>query len=291
MNRADIAGRLRAGSRLRVVGIPGSEAPEVAPFRPFEERPEWLRVSGLGIRFRRGACVGVYVTREIVPGLEYETVAALVAGQPDPDTKFMSIQWPEFLELEIEWIADNSGSMQGEPVAKSVALMVVVTEALKQVRDSLAADGLVEENEEPLRVGVTKFSTKPERVSELKELLTAEKELKIVDRVSMTGGGTTETESLEGVYKGMQLRAGNVLKIVIMLSDGQGDREGVWPIVRQIEDDDEVIFLAVSLANSDEGQAIIDTYARPLIKDPENTNVAVMHCRNLEELLEVKLML
>ena len=222
---------------------------------------------------------------EIVPGLEYETVAALISGQTDPDTKFRTVQAPEFLELEIEWIVDNSGSMSGEPVAESVALLVVVTEALKQVRDSLSAEGLVAEDEQPLRVGVTKFSVAPERVSELSEPLSPEKELKIVDRVSMTGGGTTESESLEGVYKGMKLRAGNVLKIMVMLSDGEGDRQGVWPIVRQIEEDNDVIFLAVSLANNDSGEAVIDTYARALIKDPKDTNVAVMHCRNVKELL------
>lgn len=212
---------------------------------------------------------------EIVPGLEYETIAAMLSGDLDPQTKMQQVRNPEFLETEHEDIVDTSGSMSGLKLKMSVELEVIKTEAFKRAREILDAELLVLQDEDPLRVGVTKFSDKPERVTELDEPITDAKQIKIIDKVSMVGGGTDETEALDQVYKGLRLRKNNVLKFITVLTDGQGNRDAVAPIMRQIEQDDEVIFLVVALGDdAAAAQAIIDTYIEPL-RDREKNIFAI----------------
>lgn len=213
-----------------------------------------------------------YIVREgeIVPGLEQETIAAMIAGDLDPDTKMHEVRNPEFLEVEMEWIVDNSGSMAGENIEKSIDLMVIVVEAFKKVKEDLEAENLVLTNEEPTRIGVTKFTTIPQRVTPLTEPLSDEKELRIIDEISQIGGGTDEAETIDTVYKELTLGKKNVIKLIFVLSDGAGNKEGVTPIIRQIEEDDEVIFLALGLGSQSE--QVIETYIDPL-KDKENGNV------------------
>lgn len=202
---------------------------------------------------------------EIVPGLEYETIAALISGELDPETRMKTVRNPEFLETELEFIVDTSGSMMGEKLEKSVDTLVIVTEALKRVKEDLAGENLLMENEEPFRVGVTKFSDVPERVTKLTDPLDDKKELQIIDKASQVGGGTEESAALKEVYRELTLGKKNILKIMAILTDGYGNREGVAPIIRQIEEDKEVIFLALGLGSSkDEGEAIVTTYLEPL---------------------------
>ncbi len=203
---------------------------------------------------------------EIVPGLEFETVAAILSGDFSPETNMKTVRNPEFLETELEAIVDTSGSMgMSNKIERSVELLVVLTEAFKRVREALAAEDLLMDNEEPFRLGVTKFADKPERVTKLLDPLTDEKEIKIVEHVSEVGGGTEETEAFKEVYSELKLNANNVIKIIFVLTDGVGNREGVKPILHQIEDDNEVIFLAIGLGdNQEDADAIVRTYLEPL---------------------------
>lgn len=205
---------------------------------------------------------------EIVPGLEYETVAALISGDLDPATKLREVQNPEFLETEIEFIVDTSGSMGGENIRKSIELMVIAVEAFKRVREDMADENLLIEEEQPFRVGVTKFTTIPQRVTKLDEPLSDKKELEIIERSSMVGGGTSETETIRETYRELSLRQGNIIKIVIVLSDGHGDKDGVAPLMRQIEEDDEVIFLAIGLGQ--DATEVVKTYLEPLADRDKN---------------------
>lgn len=221
---------------------------------------------------------------EIVPGLEYETIAALLSGELDPDTKMQIVRNPEFLETELEFIVDTSGSMGGLPIERSVEFVVIVTEAFKKVREDLAGEDLLLEDEQPFRIGVTTFSTVPERVTKLDEPLSDEKELIIIDRTARAGGGTSETKTIEEVYGQLSLGSSSVIKIIIVLSDGIGDRQGVWPIMRQIEEDDEVIFLVSALGQTDEqATGVVETYLEPL-KDREK-NVFGIIAVNPNEIL------
>src|SRR3989344_3833184 len=202
---------------------------------------------------------------EIVPGLEYETIAAVIAGETDPETKMIEVRNPEFLEVEMEWIVDNSGSMSGVNIEKSIDLLVIVTEAFKKAKEDLEAENLVMMDEQPFRIGATKFTVRPWRVTKLDDPLNDEKELRMIDELSQIGGGTDETEAIQEVYKEMTLNKNNVIKMVFVLSDGYGNKEGVVPIIRQIEEDDEVIFLAMGLGDSqEEAQGVVDTYVEPL---------------------------
>lgn len=221
---------------------------------------------------------------EIVPGLEYETISALLSGELDPDTKMRLIQNPEFLETEIEFIVDTSGSMGGDKIGKSVEMLVIVTEALRQVRETLEAESLVGDEEHPFRIGVTKFSTVPERVSKLDDPIDNRKELKIIDAVSQVGGGTDESDALTEVYKELTLGKRNVIKIMIVLTDGQGNREAVVPIMEQIERDQEVIFMAIGLGGSkEESDAILQTYLDPL--KARESNVFGHAVENTDEII------
>jgi hypothetical protein len=203
---------------------------------------------------------------EIVPGLEFETVAAVLSGQLDPETNMRTVRNPQFLETEMESIVDTSGSMaQNQKIKQSVIMQVVVTEAFLRVRELLADEDLLMEDEQPFRLGVTKFAAKPERVTKLNDPLTAAKEIRIIDKLSEVGGGTDETGAISGVYHEMKLNANNVIKIIVIFTDGVGNREGVEPILRQIEEDNEVIFLAIALGDNQEGaDAIVQTYLEPL---------------------------
>jgi len=199
---------------------------------------------------------------EIVPGLEYETISALISGELDPDTKMSTVRNPEFLETELEWIVDTSTSMGGDSIEKSIDLLVIITEAFKRIRENLAGENLLAEEEEPFRLGATKFAKTPERVTKLKDPINDEKEVKIIEEIAKVGGGTEETEAIREVYQELSLNKNNVIKIIVVLSDGHGDRAGVAPIMRQIEEDGEVVFLAVGLGN--EAKAVKETYLGPL---------------------------
>ncbi len=203
---------------------------------------------------------------EIVPGLEYETIAAEVSGETDPQTRMGIIRRKEFLETEIEFIIDTSGSMKGEKINRSIDLTVVITEALKRVRELLSAENLlVPDSEEPLRLGVTKFSNHPKRVTKLVEPINDRKQVNIINEVSQVGGGTEESVGIKRVYQELKTNQRDTIKIICILTDGQGNRSAVEPIIRQIERDKDILFLAVGMGDSKEdADAIVATYVSPL---------------------------
>lgn len=221
---------------------------------------------------------------EIIPGLEYETVVAIISGQVDPETKMRNIQNPEFLETEMEFVVDTSGSMSGAKIEESVKMMVVTIEAFKKVMEDLRNENLLLGDEIPFRIGVTKFANEAERVSKLAEPLDDRKELNIIDKVSEVGGGTEETGALREALESLKLGKQNVIKMIVALTDGAGNVEGVRPFIQEVEKDGEVVFLAVGLGdehNSAEG--IIQTYLEPL-KDRE-ANVFGIAANNPKEIL------
>jgi hypothetical protein len=212
---------------------------------------------------------------DIVPGLEFETVSAMVSGEHDPETKMSNVRDPEFLETEIEGIVDQSGSMSGRKIDMSVSLFVVLIEAMKKVRETLEGENLLMGDEQPLRVGVTGYETAPTRITKLDDSLDDKKEITIVEQLSKTGGGTSETATIAQVYGEMKLRSRNVLKIVLLLSDGHGDGAAVHPIMEEIEADNEVVFLAVGLGETnDQANAVVDSYLDP-IKNREGNVFAI----------------
>ena len=144
---------------------------------------------------------------DIIPGLEYEHVAAVASGEPSPKTHMKYKQHPDFLETEIESIQDVSGSMNGEPIRKCVELQIILAEAFKKVREALASEQLLDPKEEqPLRTGVTKFEAKAERVKKLEQLMDDEMEMKIVDELTKGGGGTDEEEGTDSGKRGIRYR-------------------------------------------------------------------------------------
>lgn len=221
---------------------------------------------------------------EIIPGLEYETVVAILSGQADPETKMKEIQNPEFLETEIEFVVDTSGSMMGQKIEESIRMMVIIVEAYKKVIEDLRNENLLMEDESPFRIGVTKFTTQSERVSKLDEPLDDRKELQIIDKVSMVGGGTDEAEAITQAHEALKLGKNNVIKMIMTLTDGAGNVEGVRPIIQQIERDDEVIFLAVGLGEGEgQGEQIVGTYLDPL--KSREANVFGIAANNPKEIL------
>lgn len=220
--------------------------------------------------------ITAYLKREgeIVPGLEYETIAGLVGGKDDPQTRMRIERNKEFMETEIEFIGDVSGSMtSGGKDQMSIDMMVVILESMQNVRKQLEAEGLLgSPGEQPLRVGATKFDTRAERVTTLDEPLSPQKELRIVHEFKANGGGTDERQAIEQVYQGLSLRKKNVIKLMVVFTDGQGSGAAIAPIIEKIEDDKEVLFLALGLGDdAASSKAIADTYTAPL-RDRE-TNV------------------
>jgi len=212
---------------------------------------------------------------EVTPGLEYETMAAYLSGEPNPDTHMRTVQNPEFLERETEWILDTSGSMNGDPLRRALEFIIAETEAQKRTREILQGEDLLtHEDEQPFRIGMTIFDVKPHRITKLDEPLNDEKEVKMIHKGSQVGGGTSETGTIDEVHKEMTLEKKNVIKIIVVVTDGHGDKSGVWPVLQQIEEDDEVIFLAVAISDEEsDRQAILETYMAGLRKDREESNV------------------
>lgn len=216
-----------------------------------------------------------YLKREgdIVPGLEYETVAAIAAGDLDPDTRMKVVRQKEFLETECEFICDTSGSMStGNKNRLSAAMAVIIVEAFRRVREMLAGQGLLEPmKEDPLRFGAVAFADRAERITTLDEPASKEKELKVVNRIMQSGGSTDERAALGGVHKEFKLRSHKVIKLMIVLTDGQGTREAIAPTIQQIEDDPEVVMLVVGLGDDDESaNAIVESYLAPLRQPDRN---------------------
>lgn len=210
---------------------------------------------------------------EVVPGLEFEHVSALLSGELDPDTRMELVRNLQFLQTQLEFIQDTSGSMSGDKLDKSIETTVIIVEGFKKTLEDLEAEGLLFPDEEkPFQIGVTKYSDAPERVTKLEEPLDDKKEVTIIDKLSEVGGGTEETGAFKEVYEKLTLNAENVIKIIVVFTDGQGNREGVAPIMQQIEQDDQVVFLIVGFGDSQEAaNSIIDSYLAPL-KD-KNKNV------------------
>lgn len=218
----------------------------------------------------------------MIEGLEYETVTAIMSGEIDPQTNYRIIKNPKFLETEIEFIMDTSGSMHGETAEKSVALEVITTEAFKRVQEILEGEGLVSEEEKPFRIGLTTFDVNPKRITTLAEPISDEKELKMIEYSSEIGGGTSETESVKNVYEELTLHEDHIIKIIVLLTDGHGDKYGVAPVMRQIEKDDEVIFVATGLGSNATG--VIESYLKPL-KNKNNANIIGLEAQNPSDII------
>ncbi|MFH2104707.1 MAG: VWA domain-containing protein [Parcubacteria group bacterium] len=206
---------------------------------------------------------------EITPGLEVEYVSAVLSGDVSPKTHMKQKQHPDFLETEIEFIQDGSGSMSGEPIRKCVELQIILAEAFKKVRETLAAEQLLDPREEqPLRIGSTKFETKAKRIKKLEEPMNDEMEMKLIDELTKGGGGTDEEEALETVYGELTLHQKNILKIMVILTDGEGNKEAVQRIMQQIEDDKEVVVAVVGLGSG--AKSVISAYTAGLREGDES---------------------
>jgi hypothetical protein len=210
---------------------------------------------------------------EVVPGLEAEYVGAILSGDLDPDTKMELINNPQFLQTQLEIIHDTSGSMATDKrLEKSVETTVIITEAFKRVLSDLDAEGLVMQDEHPFQIGVTGYSTISTRITKLEEPLSDAKELKIMQGLAEARDGTDETGAFTEIHESLKLGEPNAIKIIIVFTDGQGNREKVAPIMRQIERDDQVVFLVVGFGNdAEDSQNIVDSYLAPL--NDKNKNV------------------
>lgn len=196
---------------------------------------------------------------EIMDGLMAETYGELLSGNDEPETMMRQVRNPKFLQTEMEFIVDVSASMTGAPLERSKELLIILTEALQEVRDTLEGQQLLSpDDEQPLRLGATSFSDVTRRITTLEEPVSDKKQIQIINGLSQIGGGTEETEAISGIYKEMALHTDNVLKIMVVLTDGHGNRDKLQSILQQIQEDDSVVFLAVGLGTGAEG--IVDSY-------------------------------
>jgi len=153
--------------------------------------------------------------------------------------------------------------MAGEPMRQCLELNIVLAEAFKKIKQSLADEQLLYPAEEdPLRIGVTAFETKAERIKKLHERMDDQMEMRIIDELTKGGGGTDEEQALSEVYGELTLHKKNILKIMVILSDGEGNKEAVARIMQQIEQDNEVIVAVVGLGSG--AKAVIEAYSAGL---------------------------
>lgn len=196
----------------------------------------------------------------ITPGLEHVLVGGAMRGDHDLRVRQDIIESPEFMQTEVEFMADTSGSMQNQRLELAEAMFVIVTRAFENVKERLSSQNLLRPQEEdPLRVGYAGFSDKPYRVKKLSEPTIKDRTLaQMIEQYGKVSGGTDDAASLEALKGEFQKNVERVLKFLVVASDGEGNPDGVQKLLKEIEEDNSIIMIVVAMGT--DHSAVASTY-------------------------------
>lgn len=220
----------------------------------------------------------------IEPGMEGIDFAEVSAGNMDARTRFISTVAPEFLQTEMEFLFDTSGSMQNERLEFSRIACIIISRAFERVKKALQDEGLLNPDEEdPLRTGIVVFTTHTLRVKKLDEPTKDNTLAQMIEQTGRVSGGTDDAAAIEALTTEFKMRDDRVLKFLTIFSDGEGNQDGVQHIMHLIEKDPSIVVLVVAMgANQD---AVAATYGSAA-REQGKTNVFVVQGDNISENVE-----
>lgn len=198
------------------------------------------------------------------PGMEGIQYEEAMRGNVDTRTHQISRYSPEFLQTEVENLYDTSGSMHGARLEYAQIVSVILTRAFEKVKTILEGEGLLRPAEEdPLRTGHVLFTTGPERIKKLDEPNKPSTLAQMIEQTGKHSGGTDDAAAIKALETEFKLREPNVLKFMVIYSDGEGNPGAVQNIMETIEKDKSIIVVIVAMgANSSSVAATYETSAR-----------------------------
>lgn len=198
------------------------------------------------------------------PGMEGIQYAEAMRGNVDTRTHQVNRYSPEFLQTEVENLYDTSGSMHGVRLEYAQIVSVILTRAFEKVKSILEGEGLLRPAEEdPLRTGHVLFTTGPERIKKLDEPNKPSTLAQMIEQTGKHSGGTDDAAAIKALETEFKLREPNVLKFMVIYSDGEGNPGAVQNIMETLEKDKSIIVVIVAMgAKSASVAATYETNAR-----------------------------
>ncbi|MEK7540405.1 MAG: vWA domain-containing protein [Patescibacteria group bacterium] len=183
------------------------------------------------------------------PGMEGIEYAEAQRGNLDVRTHQITEQAAEFLQTEVEHLFDTSGSMSAHNRLEYAQIVsVILTRAFEKVKAILEGEGLLRPQEEdPLRSGYVLFTTAPERIKKLDEPSKPGTLAQMIEQTGKHSGGTDDAAAIKALETQFKLREPNVLKFMIIYSDGEGNAGAVQNIMEAIEKDKSIIVVIVAM--------------------------------------------
>jgi len=202
-----------------------------------------------------------------------ELVASVKAGNLYPKVwethELKEQQDDKFGEVEISFVCDRSGSMDGQKLVEQQKAMVLVMEALKELSDLCQIEKSdmtksLEVKHEVYTFQATDEDSKP--VKKMSAESTENERIKTVSTLSSCpGSSTTDFVPLETIEQGIddktkkKIKEGELKKIVFVMTDGDSDDKlRVKGVVNKMREDG-VIVIGIGITN--EGASALKTYA------------------------------
>lgn len=213
------------------------------------------------------------------PGLEDIEYEEGKVGNLETRTHQIIEQAAEFLQTEIEHLFDTSGSMQGDRLKYAQTVSIILARVFERVKAILEGEGLLRPAEEdPLRSGFVLFTTTPERIKKLDEPTNAKSLAQMIEQTGKHSGGTDDAAAIAALTTEFKFREPNVLKFMIIYSDGEGNPGAVQNILGAIEKDKSIIVIVVAMGA--DPAAVSATY-EGLVGSRNSSNIQVVQGDNI----------
>lgn len=200
----------------------------------------------------------------VTPGREVETFHRLRSGETRPSTMIGRKYVLHPKTLQLYKLLDTSSSMD-EDLEGTLGFYTVVTKAAFNIQEELRTNAAQYDLKRlvnaPVELEITGFAGNPFLIIPLTPNLNikdlARGFVHIVE-TTRRGGWTDDARALEFEYHRMRTKDPRTLKILSMITDGEGRGSGVEPILRQIEEDKSIHFMVNGIGKN--GDAIVEYY-------------------------------
>lgn len=202
-----------------------------------------------------------------------ELVASVRAGNLHPKVwevhELKDREDTKFGEVEISFVCDRSGSMDGRKLVEQRKAMVLAMEALKELSDISKKERTSMNNPLEVKHEVYTFQSdneddrKPIKVMSTES--TETERIKTASKLSSCGGGTTDfvpLETIEGTIDEKtkkKIKEGELKKIVFVMTDGESnDSSRVQRVLAKMRQDGIIV---IGIGITKEGESALTTYA------------------------------
>jgi uncharacterized protein with von Willebrand factor type A (vWA) domain len=187
--------------------------------------------------------------------------------------------------IDLLFLVDHSGSMgQFHKNEKAAETVLLFSEAFSRAEKELVKVlSSARKKREYLREGLITFSDK----AILRKALDTPLNEKTIAQIffateNISGGGTADAEALKNLIKYLKEEDKKyrghckILKLVVVVTDGQGEREKVKDVLETASSIQNTIFVAVGVGSNTED--VLDTYS----KEMRGVRVVAIHIPNTE---------